>query len=106
LDLTEARPQHVERIAVGQPLRMAVGVPEGETTVLGRQDEPRLGPEEGVARPGLAAFDRLEEEGVWPWPQPQVGRQRRVEVGGQLGEDGDEIAPSRELAELVTTRRE
>jgi hypothetical protein len=105
-EVTEERAQRLERIAVRQPLRVAVAVAERETTVLGDQDQPGLGPEERIARPRLAALDRLQEERVGAGSQAQIRRQRRVEIGGQLGEDGDDVAPSRELAELVTRRRE
>jgi hypothetical protein len=94
----------VERVAVGQALRMPVGVAQRQAAVLCGQDHSRLGPEERVAGPRLAAFDRLEQEGVRTWTQPQVGGQRRVEIGGQLGEDGHEIAPSREVPKFLTRR--
>jgi hypothetical protein len=83
---------------------MSVGVPQRDAAVLRGQDESRLGTEERVACPRLATFDRLEQERVRTGTQSQIGRQWRVEICGKLGEDGDEIAPRRELAELVTGR--
>jgi hypothetical protein len=106
LEAPQEPPERVEGVAVGQALRAAVAVAEGDPTVLAGQDQPRLRAEEGVARPRLAALDGLQEERIGAGAQAQVGRQRRIEVGGQLGEDGDEIAPPRELAELVTGPRE
>jgi hypothetical protein len=104
LDVAEKRSQRLERVAVRQALCPAVGVPERNAAVLRGQDEPGLGAEERIARPRLAAFDGLEQERVRAGAQTQVCRQRCVEVGGKLGEDRDDVAPARELAELVTRR--
>jgi hypothetical protein len=98
--------QRLERVSGGQALRAAVAVAEGDAAVLRGQDQARLRAEERVSRPGLAAFDGLEEKGVRTGTQAQIRRQRRVEVGGKLGEDGDEIAPACELPELLTRRRQ
>ena len=97
--------QRLERIAIRNALGVTVGVPQRDPTVFRGEDQSRLGSEEGVTRPRLSAFDRLEEERVRTRPEPQIGGERRVEVGGKLGKDGDEVAPARELPELVTGRR-
>jgi hypothetical protein len=57
LEAPEKIAERVERIAIGEPLGVAVRVAERQTVVLGRQDKPRLRPEERIARPRLAALD-------------------------------------------------
>ena len=105
LELAEQPAQGFERITVGEPLG-APAAPHGDPPVFRRQHRVGIAAEERVARPLLTALDRLEEERVGARPEPQVRGQRRVEVGGELGEHGDEVASSGELVELVACRRQ
>ena len=60
--------------------------------------------EEGVTGPLLTALHGLQEEGVRAGTEAQVGRQRRVEVGRELSEYGNEVPFTGELSELVAPR--
>ena len=100
LELAQQPPQRFERITVGKPLGTAAP-PQRDPPVFRGQHHVGIAAEKRVARPLLAPLHRLEQEGIGAGPQPEIGRQRGVEVRRQLGEHGNEVSPSGELAKLV-----
>ena len=104
LELGQQAPKGLEWIAARQQLRGPVGPSHADPTALGGEHQVRVGAQERVAGPLLAAFDRLEEEGVGAGPEPQEGGQRGVEVRGELGEDRDQVALCRQGVKLLTRR--
>src|SRR5207247_2423657 len=105
LELPEQFAYGRERVAVGQPLRSGAAL-EREASVLRREDHERIGAEERVARPDLAALHRLEQERVGTGAEPQVRGERGVEIRRQLGEHRHKVPLCRESAKLVTGRGE
>ena len=61
-----------------------------------------------VVGPGslFPALHRLEKERVGTRPQAEKGGQRSIEIRGQLGVNGDEIAPRGERPEFLARGRE
>ena len=102
----EEAPEGLEGAPRLDGLDAPVGVPYRHAAALGREDHGRLGSQEGVARPFLASFHRLEEEGIRPGAQAQEGGERRVQVRRHLGIDGHEVATGGQPAELLARRGE
>src|SRR6185436_3208345 len=100
----EKLPDGGERITFRQPLGPAVAA-EGEPPVLRGEDHQRIRAEERITRPDRTALDGFEQERVRAGPQTEIGRERRVEIGWELGKHGHKIAVCRESPKLLTARR-
>ena len=72
-ELGQQPAQRLQRVTVGEPLGPGVAPPQGDGAVLGAQDRVRVGPEEGIAGPVLAALHGLQQERVGARPQAQIG---------------------------------
>ena len=63
-----------------------------------------LGADEAVAGDAVAALHALEQEGVRGPGDLQVGRHGRVEIGGNLAVDRDQVAPAGHVADFLQRR--
>jgi hypothetical protein len=90
----------VERVTFDRALSAAT-LAHDQAAVLRTQRQQRIGAENAVASPTLAALDALQEKAVAAAVELQERRDRCVEIGGDLPIHGDRIGPARQAAELV-----
>ena len=71
-----------------------------DLTPPGSKLGPSAGPHEAVSRPLHAAFDRFQQETGLTIIQPAEQGQGRIEIGGDLPNQGDPVPASRENREF------
>jgi len=99
--LREQPPERLERVVHRVAHRRAARRLDLERAPAAAPDARRLGAEETVAPPLLAALDALQEEAVRPAMYLQERRHRRLQVGQDLAADGDQVSLARERREVA-----